>query len=111
MIVIGQNPKTTGSQKVMVSHDAGRTFHNITGNLPIADAHRIVLRAGRLYVATDVGVFTSKAGSGKWARLGRFLPEVTYRSMQISLNGRYLVAGAYGRGAWVYDFRHIARVL
>lgn len=111
MIVLGASPKDTGAQKVMVSHDGGATFHNLTGNLPIADAHRIVLRKGRLYVATDVGVFTAKARSKHWARLGKFLPEVTYRSMQISLNGRYLVAGAYGRGAWAYDFRHNARVL
>jgi photosystem II stability/assembly factor-like uncharacterized protein len=91
---------------VMVSHNGGQTFHNLTGDLPRADVHRIVLRHGQLYVATDVGVFTAKAGSRDWHRLGHGLPEVTFRSMQLSLNGKYLVLGAYGRGAWTYRFGH-----
>ncbi len=109
-IVIGESPKASGRPKVMVSHNGGQSFEDLTGNLPQADVHRIVLRNGRLYVATDVGVFTAKAGSRHWQRLGRFLPEVTYRSMKLSNDGRYLVVGAYGRGGWVYDFGHRARV-
>jgi photosystem II stability/assembly factor-like uncharacterized protein len=106
MIVLGADPKATGAQKVMVSHNGGDSFHNITGNLPHADVHRIVLRHHRLYVATDVGVFTAKAGSHHWRRLGKHLPQVTFRSMQLSPNGRDLVLGAYGRGGWVYHFKH-----
>jgi photosystem II stability/assembly factor-like uncharacterized protein len=108
-IVMGASNRDTGTQRVMVSHNGGNTFTDLTGNLPIADVHRIVLRKGRLYVATDVGVFTAKAGSRHWSRLGTFLPEVTFRSMKLSNNGRYLVLGAYGRGGWVYDFGHKAR--
>lgn len=108
MIVMGADNKATGAQKVMVSHNGGRSFKDLTGNLPRADAHRIVLRKGHLYVATDVGVFTAKAGSTHWKRFGTGLPAVTYRSMRLSLDGRYLLAGAYGGGGWVYDFRHKA---
>jgi len=93
----------------MVSHNGGRSFRDLTGDLPVSDVHRIVLRNGRLYVATDVGVFTAKAGGRHWSRLGKFLPEVTFRSMSLSSDGRYLVLGAYGRGGWVYDFGHKAR--
>lgn len=107
-IVMGASNRATGRQKVMVSHNGGRSFHNLTGNLPLADVHRVVLRKGRLYVATDVGVFTAKAGSKHWKRFGTGLPEVTFRSMRLSLDGRYLFAGAYGRGGWVYDFHHKA---
>lgn len=102
--VIGADPNATGAQKVMVSHDGGETFTDLTGNLPKADAHRIVLRSGQLYVATDVGVFTAPAGSTQWKRFGSGLPQVTYRSMQLDPGGRYLTVGAYGRGGWVYDF-------
>ena len=104
MIVMGADPAVTGRQKVMVSHDGGATFKDLTGDLPDSDAHRIVLRNGQLYVATDVGIFTSKAGSTRWSRFDAGLPAVTYRSMKLDPTGRYLVAGAYGRGAWVYDF-------
>ena len=104
MIVMGADARVTGKQKVMVSHDGGETFKDLTGNLPIADVHRIGLRNGHLYVATDVGMFTSVAGSKKWARFGTGIPQVAIRSMRFDLTGRYLVAGVYGRGAWVYDF-------
>lgn len=103
-IVMGADPRVTGSQKVMMSKNGGQTFTDITGDLPRADAHRIVLRDGQLYVATDVGVFTATAGSTHWERFGTGLPEVTYRSMQLDPTGRYLTAGAYGRGGWTYDF-------
>lgn len=103
-IVMGADPAVTGDQKVMVSHDGGETFQDLTGDLPKADAHRIVLRNGQLYVATDVGIFTAPAGSTSWSRFDKGLPAVTYRSMKLDPTGRYLVAGAYGRGGWVYDF-------
>jgi hypothetical protein len=103
-IVMGTNTAVTGTQKVMVSHDGGETFTDLTGNLPVADVHRIALRDGMLYAATDVGVFASKAGTKSWKQLGTGLPQVAYRSMRLSLDGRYLLAGAYGRGGWVYDF-------
>jgi photosystem II stability/assembly factor-like uncharacterized protein len=105
MIVMGASNKATGTQKVMVSHDAGATFHDLSGNLPRADVHRLILRRGRLYAATDVGVFTAKAGSKRWLRLGGNLPEVTFRSMSLSLDGKHLVLGAYGRGVWDYAFK------
>jgi hypothetical protein len=105
-IVLGADPKATGAEKVMVSHNGGRSFHNLTGNLPRADVHRLILRRGHLYAASDVGVFTAKAGKRHWKRLGKGLPEVTFRSMRLSLNGRQLLAGSYGRGGWVYTFGH-----
>jgi hypothetical protein len=89
---------------VYKSTDGGETFTDITGDLPRVDAQAITLRNGQLIVATDVGIFISQAGSTHWIRLGTGLPEVPFRSMKLDLTGRYLVAGAYGRGAWVYDF-------
>ena len=108
-IVMGTNNAVTGTQKVMVSHDAGNTFTDLTGNLPVADVHRIALRDGMLYAATDVGIFVSKAGTKAWKQFGTGLPQVAYRSMRLSLDGRYLLAGAYGRGGWVYDFGAAAK--
>jgi hypothetical protein len=103
-LIISADSRITGAQKVMVSHDAGDTFTDITGNLPRADAHAVVLHAGQLVVANDVGVFTAPATGMHWSRLGTGLPAVPYRSMRMDNTGRYLLAGAYGRGAWVFDF-------
>ena len=104
-IVQSVDPNVTGSEKIMVSHDAGDHFTDITGDLPRADAHRVSLRGSSLVVAaTDVGVFVSVPGSGHWSVLGTNLPQVPVRSMRLDPTGRYVLAGAYGRGAWVYDF-------
>jgi photosystem II stability/assembly factor-like uncharacterized protein len=105
-IVMGASDKATGNAKVLVSHNGGETFHDVSGNLPRADVHRLVLRAGHLYAATDVGVFTAKAGSKHWKRFGTGLPEVTFRSMALSLDGKHLTLGAYGRGGWDYTFKN-----
>jgi photosystem II stability/assembly factor-like uncharacterized protein len=106
MIVMGASNKAVGAAKVLVSHNGGNTFRDLSGNLPRADVHRLIVRAGRLYAATDVGVFTAKAGSKHWKRFGTGLPEVTFRSMALSLDGKHLVLGAYGRGVWDYTFKH-----
>lgn len=103
-IVQGTDPKVVGTQKVMVSHDAGEHFTDLSGNLPRADVHRLALRGSQLIAASDVGIFISQAGSSTWSRLGTGLPQVPFRSMRLDLTGRYLTAGAYGRGGWVYDF-------
>ena len=75
-LLLGADPKITGTQKVMVSHDAGDHFTDLTGNLPRADAHAISWRDGQLIIATDVGIFTTTAGSTTWSRLGSGLPAV-----------------------------------
>lgn len=103
-LVMSADPKVTGDQKVMMSRDAGETLTDITGDLPRVDVHGIALRNGQLIVANDVGIFTASAGSKRWSRLGVGLPEVPFRSMKMDDSGRYVLAGAYGRGAWVYDF-------
>ncbi|HET7312098.1 MAG TPA: hypothetical protein VFJ17_12325 [Mycobacteriales bacterium] len=110
-VAIGQenlfeyDTKDTGSAKVLVSHDGGDHFTDVTGNLPRTEVRGMVLRAGRLIVGSDVGVFQDAAGDGKWARLGAALPRgVVVRDIYLDPTGRYLVAAPYGRGAWMLDF-------
>jgi hypothetical protein len=65
----------------------------------------MVLRAGKLIVGGDVGIFQDAAGDGRWARLGAGLPRgVVVHDLYLNPTGRYLVAALYGRGAWVLDF-------
>ena len=110
-VAIGQeNPfefstADTGAAKVLVSHDGGDHFSDVTGNLPRTEVRGMVLRAGKLIVGSDVGVFQDAAGDGKWARLGSSLPRgVVIHDLYLDPTGRYLAAAAYGRGAWVLDF-------
>jgi hypothetical protein len=99
----------TGAAKVLVSHDSGDHFSNITRDLPRAQVRALVYRAGKLIAASEVGLFTAKPG-GDWSRLGRGLPTgVVARDLYLDPTGRYLVAGMYGRGIWELDFGATAR--
>jgi hypothetical protein len=105
---IGYDPKIGGTQKVMVSHDAGETFTDITGNLPRSHARDVVVRDGRLIVATDNGVFTAPRTGRTWSRLGGGLPAVRVNDLHLDPTGRYLTAAVYGRGVWSFDFAKTA---
>lgn len=101
---IGYDPKVGGTQRVMVSHNAGESFADITGNLPRSHARDVVVRDGKLIVATDNGVFTAPLTGKTWSRLGTGLPPVRVNDLHLDPTGRYLTAGVYGRGVWSFDF-------
>jgi hypothetical protein len=99
------SPALTGSAKVLVSHDGGDHFTDITGNLPRTEARGLALRGNQLFVASEVGVFADPAGDGKWARLGSGLPQgVGAHDLYIDPTGKHLLVALYGRGAWQLDF-------
>lgn len=101
----GYDPRKTGTQRVLVSHDAGESFTDISRNLPRGSAYGIVWRAGSLVVATDTGVYTAPAKSGSWEHLGSALPGgIVVRDLYLEPTGRRMVVALYGRGAWEYDF-------
>jgi photosystem II stability/assembly factor-like uncharacterized protein len=102
--LVGFAPKVGGTQRVMVSHDAGETFSDITGNLPRSQARDVVVRDGKLIVATDNGVFTAPATGKTWSRLGGGLPPVRVNDLHLDSTGRYLTAAIFGRGVWTFDF-------
>jgi hypothetical protein len=60
-----------GVGHVFVTLNRGRTWTNVSGNLPDAPASSSVIWRGKLVVSTDVGIFaTPFAGPGNWARVG-----------------------------------------
>ncbi len=101
---IGYDQKVVGAARVMVSHDAGEHFTDLTGNLPHSNIRDLVVRDGRLIAAGDNGVFTAPLGSSHWSRLGKGLPQVRIYDLDLDRTGRYLSVAAYGRGVWVLDF-------
>jgi hypothetical protein len=101
---IGYDQKVVGAQRVMVSHDSGEHFTDLTGNLPRSNARDILVRNGKLIVATDNGVFTAPRTGGSWSRLGTGLPAVRIYDLSLDKSGRHLTIAAYGRGVWDLDF-------
>ncbi|HEX9234692.1 MAG TPA: glycosyl hydrolase, partial [Actinomycetota bacterium] len=84
---------------ILRTKDGGKKWKNITGDLPQAPVNCVVIVKGRLYVATDVGVFSSKAG-GSWARVGRGLPEAPIDDLQYQTRTHALFAATFGRGMY-----------
>jgi hypothetical protein len=101
------SPLLQNVPRVLVSHDAGGHFTDLSGNLPHSGANAVVLRGGRLYAATEEGVFVAGTGGGTWQRFGA-LPKVSVTDLRSDLTGRYLTAATYGRGVFVADLKAAA---
>lgn len=90
-----------GTGHVFESRNGGKTWRDISGNLPDAPGDDLVVSHGRLVLATDVGTFVSKMSApASWARFGSGLPKVVPWDLTPTPGGGSLVAATHGRGLW-----------
>ena len=88
--------------------DGGRTFQNVTGNLP-AKAHVWVVRedprnARLLYAGTELGLFVSYTGGHTWTSLGlKNLPHVAVHDILVHPRDNDLILATHGRSVWILD--------
>lgn len=90
-----------GTGHVFRSSDGGTSWSDISDNLPDIPANAIALDPNaphRLYVATDIGVFFSRTGSGGWVYLNEGLPRVTVLDLEANSRTGLLIAATHGRG-------------
>jgi len=81
--------------------DGGRRWTNVSANLPNAPVNDVVLDRNRIYVATDVGVYSRSTGGGSnWRPVGRGLPLVPVLDLRLHAPTDTLYAGTFGRSAW-----------
>ena len=85
---------------VFRSTDGGSTWRNVTANLPQAPVNDIGVVNGKLYVATDVGVFTSSIGTPKWYLLGHGLPLAPVTHLRYIGKNHTLYVSTFGRSVW-----------
>jgi hypothetical protein len=95
---------------VLRTTDGGAHWTDISGNLPMAPTQDVVvdpLNPNRVFVASDLGVFTAnvaKAGSQnptvKWYRLGNGLPRAPVNDLEYQASTNTLYAATYGRSIW-----------
>ncbi|HMB68852.1 MAG TPA: FlgD immunoglobulin-like domain containing protein, partial [bacterium] len=86
----------------------GASWTDISGNLPDTPVNDIVpdpADAGRLFLATDVGVFVTNDLGGSWELLGAGLPLSVVVDLELHDGTRTLVAGTHGRSAWTLDLQ------
>ena len=92
---------------LVTSTDRGRTWANITGNLP--DRHDVWsviqdhVNGNLLFAGTEFGVFTSVDGGQRWVQLKGGMPVIQVRDMTVQKRENDLVLGTFGRGFYVLD--------
>ena len=95
------------------THDAGKTWTRIAGNLPVDErtgSQLHVIREdpkqkGLLFVGTETTVFVSFDDGDHWQSLRQNLPSTSIRDMVFHTDDHMndLVICTYGRGFWVLD--------
>jgi photosystem II stability/assembly factor-like uncharacterized protein len=85
---------------VFRSRDAGATWADISANLPQAPVNDLRVLGGRLYLASDVGVFTSSAAKVRWHVLGHGLPRAPVTHLRYVPKNHRLYAATFGRCIW-----------
>ncbi len=92
---------TAGTGHVFETTNAGASWTDISGLLPDAPGDDLVLAGGKLYLATDVGVFVASAATpSTWSRFGTGLPNASVNDLSLAPDGSYLIAATHGRGIW-----------
>ena len=93
---------------VFKTEDYGKTWENITGNLPpMAYVH--VFRQDPknpdvFYVGTEIGIFASTTGGNQWFPLRMNLPRVVaVHDIRIHPLENDLILGTHGRSIWMLD--------
>lgn len=92
--------------QVLYSNDYGDTWREIGENLPDIPVNDIIADdrlPGKVYVATDIGVFVGENRGDWWAVLGEDLPVVPVTDLDFDAGSRKLAAATYGRGIYTYD--------
>jgi len=94
------------------STDYGKTWEDITGNIPcgpISVIREDPKNKNVLYVGTDLGVYVSINGGKSWQVLANNLPTTFVHDLRIHLRDDIMVIGTHGRGVWAMDVSYIQK--
>ena len=88
--------------------DFGRTWANITGNLPAANWVQVVREDPKnpnlIYVGTELGLYVSWTGGTNWTRLhGKNFPAVAVHEVIVHPRENDLIVATHGRAVWILD--------
>jgi photosystem II stability/assembly factor-like uncharacterized protein len=92
---------------VVRSNDRGRTWTNISGNLPdkhdvwaIAQDH---VNGDLLFAGTEFGLFFTVDGGKQWTQLRGNMPPTQVRDLQLQKRENDVVMATFGNGFWILD--------
>ncbi|HEX4254684.1 MAG TPA: hypothetical protein VH089_06335 [Streptosporangiaceae bacterium] len=95
-----------GVGHVFETYNGGKSWTDISENLPDIASDALVISHGQLALGTDAGVFTAREGRGlstRWSRLGYGLPNAAVDDLTPGPDG-YVYAATHGRGVWRIRF-------
>lgn len=105
----------SGKQKSLVfrTADGGKTWKDVSGNLPQAPVNDVMVIGADLVAASDVGVFVSREidkGMGRqWLKVGKGLPNAPITSLDWQSRTKTLLASNFGRGAYSVELPDLGR--
>jgi photosystem II stability/assembly factor-like uncharacterized protein len=92
---------------IVRSNDRGRTWTNITGNLP--DKHCVWvleqdhLAGDLLFAGTEFGLFFTVDGGRRWTQLRGGMPPAQVRDLHLQRKHNDVVMATFGNGFWILD--------
>lgn len=98
-----QTPNTEGH--VFKSDDGGKSWENISANLPDAPLSSVVVdvrsKYAGVYVGGALGVWVLSEGSDDWLPYGTGMPYTLVSSLKLNPETGVMAAATYGRSIWV----------
>jgi hypothetical protein len=92
---------------IVKSTDRGRTWTNITGDLPDKrDVYTIAqdfVAPNLLFAGTEFGLYFTVDGGKKWVQLKGGMPPTQVRDLQLQKRETDVVMATFGRGFWILD--------
>jgi photosystem II stability/assembly factor-like uncharacterized protein len=92
---------------VFKTADYGKTWTNITNNLPNGHTVWVIREDAKnrnlLFVGTEFSCYVSLNGGRSWTPLMNNLPPVAVRDLVIHPRDNDLIAATHGRGIWILD--------
>lgn len=88
---------------VLATDDLGLSWQPIAGNLPEAPVNDLLAHPdhpGRLFVATDLGVYETQDGGAAWSLVADGLPNLVVSHLAWNAARGELLAGTYGRSVF-----------
>jgi hypothetical protein len=92
---------------VFVTRDFGKTFRNISGNLPAYGNVQVVREDPKnkdlLYVGTEFGLFVSLDAGKSWQKFMNNYPTVRTDDIVVHPRENDLIVASHGRSVWIAD--------
>lgn len=92
---------------VMRSDNNGKSWTNITGNLPVRGSTYAIAQDHEnkdlLFVGTEFGVFFTQNGGKNWVQLKSGIPTIAVRDVVIQRRESDLALATFGRGFYILD--------